>query len=417
MPKLAIPQKNLIHAVDAILVALDPVSHLVKSDTVMLFAKDDMDEAGISLEEKDVEEAVDAQSYIVETLGELRGQLSTVIPQYQYQLEIVYAMYEIFQEGVLIREAQRKLREKASVKTADLADLVKEQGVLKARAEAYGALIKEITGLDIFGSSAAHIAEAEDRLKGGDSGEAAKAMAQAEKALLDDTGVFLDLMKRLHLLLIDPTWAGYVPSEEVVLARKVLGMAGQQKLAYRESNGAEANKISSYEAKLREFEKACGPFIESAKEHKNPVPKGRSKVEAVKPIPPANLHLKLVDAREHLRKAAVSAKVSDRAKSLASQKKAVESLRYFIVEYAMKFAVVPGPLGEDESVSDVYVEKDDIMQLFVPGVLTGERPPDGKLEWEVLGKRDRAALNENFARELPLEYRAILKDYYERLAK
>jgi hypothetical protein len=28
----------------------------------------------------------------------------------------------------------------------------------------------------------------------------------------------------------------------------------------------------------------------------------------------------------------------------------------------------------------------------------------------VLGRRDRAALNENFARELPLEYRAILKD-------
>ena len=47
----------------------------------------------------------------------------------------------------------------------------------------------------------------------------------------------------------------------------------------------------------------------------------------------------------------------------------------------------------------------------------GKRPPDGRLEWEVLGKRDRAALNENFARELPLEYRAILKDYYERLAR
>jgi hypothetical protein len=35
----------------------------------------------------------------------------------------------------------------------------------------------------------------------------------------------------------------------------------------------------------------------------------------------------------------------------------------------------------------------------------------------VLGRRDRAALNENFARELPLEYRAILKDYYEKLTK
>jgi hypothetical protein len=35
----------------------------------------------------------------------------------------------------------------------------------------------------------------------------------------------------------------------------------------------------------------------------------------------------------------------------------------------------------------------------------------------VLGRRDRAGLNENFARELPLEYRAILKDYYEQLTK
>ena len=52
-----------------------------------------------------------------------------------------------------------------------------------------------------------------------------------------------------------------------------------------------------------------------------------------------------------------------------------------------------------------------------PGALTGTKPKGGRLEWEVLGRRDRAALNENFARELPLEYRAILKDYYERLTK
>ena len=38
-------------------------------------------------------------------------------------------------------------------------------------------------------------------------------------------------------------------------------------------------------------------------------------------------------------------------------------------------------------------------------------------EWEILGERNRAALNQNFARELPLEYRATLKNYYERVAK
>ena len=50
------------------------------------------------------------------------------------------------------------------------------------------------------------------------------------------------------------------------------------------------------------------------------------------------------------------------------------------------------------------------------GGVEGEDPETGRSEREVLGRRDRAALNENFVRELPLEYREFLKDYYERLA-
>jgi hypothetical protein len=34
-----------------------------------------------------------------------------------------------------------------------------------------------------------------------------------------------------------------------------------------------------------------------------------------------------------------------------------------------------------------------------------------------LHRRSQPALNENFARVLALEYRAILKDYYEKLTK
>ncbi len=40
-----------------------------------------------------------------------------------------------------------------------------------------------------------------------------------------------------------------------------------------------------------------------------------------------------------------------------------------------------------------------------------------KSTWEPLGPRQRAALNENFARELPLEYRGLLKRYYQSLAE
>ena len=46
-----------------------------------------------------------------------------------------------------------------------------------------------------------------------------------------------------------------------------------------------------------------------------------------------------------------------------------------------------------------------------------KKPGSKKTEWEFLGTRNRAALNQNFARELPLEFRATLKNYYERVAK
>jgi hypothetical protein len=61
--------------------------------------------------------------------------------------------------------------------------------------------------------------------------------------------------------------------------------------------------------------------------------------------------------------------------------------------------------------------EEDMFMIFQPGSVSGKKPADGKQEWQVLGQRQRAALNENFARELPLEYRSMLKTYYERLAK
>ena len=418
LPALALPQKNLVHAVNAMMVALDPVAHLVESsDTEILFAKEDMDTAGISLTEKDPEEVLDAQEFIVESLENLRGKIEAIVPQHRYLLEVVEALHETLQEGILIREGQRRLGEQALAKAAEPALLSKQQGALKARAEAYGKLINEISGLVIYVSSTAHMAEAEDRLKAGDAAAAALAMVQAEEALEADTGTLLTLMKHLRLLLLDPKWPGFVQPDEVVLAREVIVMAAQQKRTYREISAAKPDQLSGYEAKLREFEMACSPFIERAKQHKNPVVLGAPKVETLEPIPPANLHLKLVDTKDHLGKAAAGAKASDRAKALASQKKATEILRHFICEYALKFAVVSPPLDEGDSPEPEWKETEDMLVLFARGVLTGKRPPDGKLEWEVLGRRDRASLNENFARELPLEYRAILKDYYERLAK
>ena len=70
---------------------------------------------------------------------------------------------------------------------------------------------------------------------------------------------------------------------------------------------------------------------------------------------------------------------------------------------------------ESESETDDLSISDTVG--FVSDFVSGEAPKDKESEWEILGTRNRAALNQNFARELPLEFRATLKNYYERVAK
>jgi hypothetical protein len=416
IPVLAIPQKNLIHAVDAVLVALDPIAHMVESGTVMLFAKDDMDDAGTALEEKDVEEALDAQDYIVETLGDLRSKIDAVTPQYLYVLEVVEALHETFQEGVLIREAQRKLREKVSAKAADTAELAKEQGALKARAEAYAKLINEISGLGVIVSSVQHMTDAEKQLAAGDTATAVDRMSQAEQALQADAVTVLKTMECMIQLLAAPMVDQDIPPGFVRL-KEILLMAARQKDMYRQSHTAKPQLLIGYEQKLREIEKACGQFIARERQSRKPVAEEDGKAPEVGPR--GKLYLKLAAAQGHLAKAAAGAKASDRTKVVTEQKMAATSLRQFIAARALDFWAPPGgpaPPAPPSS-SDQFVENDFDDLIFVSDVVGGKRPPDGKLDWEVLGKRNRAALNENFARELPLEYRAILKDYYERLTR
>ena len=135
-------------------------------------------------------------------------------------------------------------------------------------------------------------------------------------------------------------------------------------------------------------------------------------------LPAPEPHPNIGKAHRHLAEAAAKLESGDRDAAITSQNQAADALRYFILEYALKYVDVPPPAPPaDPAPSDDAEPDDSELQLFLPGALTGKRPKGGRLEWQVLGRRDRAALNENFARELPLEYREILKDYYERLTE
>jgi hypothetical protein len=415
LPNFAVSQKNLVHAVNATLQLLDALAKKVESGTVMMFAKEDMEAAADAMLAKDRTEAIDAMEYIVETMEKLRGDIVDVVAQHRYVLEITEAAYEASHEGVRLVEAQRRLRGKALAAGADAAALAREQAEIKSGFQTYGALIQRITGLEMNQGTLASMAEVESVLAQNDLAGAAVKMQIAETSLMADTAALANCLKQVGLILGEES-----KKEEAILMMQVLAVATKHKGFTRENSAADGAALKATESGLRGFEQSIDPFITTAQEHLNPIVKlAKGEEPSTEPLPPANLHLKLVAAKQAFSEAAAAAVAGDRARSVSSQEKAAESLRHFIIEYAIKFLTAPGsgapppPPAE----SEVFTEKQDQFDLFMPGAVSGERPADGKTDWEVLGKRQRAALNENFARELPLEHRDTLKNYFERLTK
>ncbi|MDA0839843.1 MAG: hypothetical protein O2857_18920 [Planctomycetota bacterium] len=389
LPGLVIPQKNLIHAVDAVLNSLDALAHKIESGTVMLFAKDDMDSAAAGLQTGDVEEALDAQSFVVESLQEFRAKIDNLTPQYRYVLEVSEFLYELAPESARIRTGMRQLRENV--------EAAPDAGALKSKAEEFGSQLQKLTGVQRFAVTARQLSEAMGALKAGDHSAAETQLDQAREALIADTAEMQTLMKNLAYLIAPPPGLGAIkaPSPEVKLTLDVLGLAANQKDLSRKTGTATPEQLAGLASQQRKLESQCAAFIPASESHPN-----------------------LVAAHRHLSDAAAKLEASDRAAAISSQHEAGEVLRYFILEYALKYVDVPPPAPPEEGApSDDAALEEGELHLIMPGALTGTKPRGGRVEWEVLGRRHRAALNENFARELPLEYRAILKDYYERLVK
>ena len=97
------------------------------------------------------------------------------------------------------------------------------------------------------------------------------------------------------------------------------------------------------------------------------------------------------------------------------------TLRHFIIEQALILETAAPPAvaedGSPEADGPGSDSEADFSAGFISDFVSGEAPKDQRTGWKVRGDRNRAALNQNFARELPLEYRGLLKNYYERVAK
>ena len=263
---------------------------------------------------------------------------------------------------------------------------------LRARLKRIGSQLARVTGDERHVTSARRVVDAMASASRG--GEVPLALEAFSGELAD----LRTLMKNLAYLIAPPPSLSMPeePSAEVRLLHEVLGVAAHHQDLSRMTRTAESKRLPELAAGQRELGTRCAVFIQAAAD--------------------SSPHPRLVSAHRHLAAAATKL-VADRDAAMGDQQNAADELRAFIVEYARKYVDVPPPAPPQPPAPSGEPPEDGELQLFFPGALTGKKPKGGRQEWQVLGSRDRAALNENFARELPLEYRAILKDYYERLTR
>jgi hypothetical protein len=257
--------------------------------------------------------------------------------------------------------------------------------------------------------------EAVSRLNSGDRDAAAEQMKRAVAGLTADTEELLKLMEQLSVILM-PAGEGTETPPTVQLLLDALALASDQKVLYRKTQAATPKQAAGFATKQRALAKRVESLVKRSQSLPNPVAETEAQTALYALATKSTTNL--VAAKQHMLEAAAKLESSAQAEAITGQHEAGEVLRHFILDYVLAYVVPPGPVPpEPSSPTDPVGSFGDDFTLFSPGAVSGGKPKGGRQEWQVLGRRDRAALNENFARELPLEYRAILKDYYERLAK
>ena len=124
-------------------------------------------------------------------------------------------------------------------------------------------------------------------------------------------------------------------------------------------------------------------------------------------------------AAQAMEQAAATLEVGAKDPTITHQQKAEKELRIAIAMNVVALAMAleePGlfPYPTDEPAWDSI---DHWYNFTTKAGVSGKRSEGKQGEWNSLVERERSALHENFARELPLEYRHLLKDYYRSLAK
>ena len=389
---------NLRRCVHEIAPLLDLVASRLDAGSPLAFTASDLEDAVAALKDGDSLDAFDAQEVAAESLEEVHGLVKAVNSQTGYIAEIVEFLHKSVSDISMLEYQQDELTRKAlKAKPEDLNALLAKQNELLVKAEKVGQLLVEVTGMEAFAESAEVMREIVATIESKDAVATAENMELAEALLLENAESLFLVISMLHGLPNIDVLA-HKESEAVERLVEVMAVATSHKMLFRQTNSSEPDVIKSLAGQQGKLAARCRELSQTGESHEL-----------------------LNQASSQLEAAAKAMQSSDRESIKTSQKLAMHTLRHFIIDQALVLETATPPTVASDGEENAGGEGSDGESAFSAGFIadfvSGEAPKEQRSEWKVRGERNRASLNQNFARELPLEYRGLLKDYYERVAK
>jgi len=403
-------QRNLHLCLGEIAPSLDVVAARLDVGTPLVFAASDVEDALLAMEDGDGKDAAGIQKTAIESLTKVQGMVSEIAVQTSYVSEIVEFLHNLQSEGSMLAYRQSQIRQQAKP-----GDALALQQALAADAKIYGeslamvagrisfetlgdAVLEKLAGLDLTLDGMAPVNQMTEALKLIQSGQSAnEAMEAAEKSFASHAEQMNVIVAMLNGLPSMTVTKAQPPELHRLIA--VLDIASKQRAVIRQTQSADEKNL----APLAATQKSLADAISKA-----------SQFEGLS-------HPLLTKANEQMTSISDMLTASNKAAAASAQLAADLTLRHHIIEQALilNTAIPPASSSSEPVVTEAETDDLDVAEAVesISDFVSGEAPKDKKSEWEILGERDRAALNQNFARELPLEFRATLKDYYERVAK
>ncbi len=400
-PSALLPRlKNQANCVKEVAPLLTMLASRIDTGTPLAFAVSDLEDAALALEDGDKLDSLDAQDVAVDSLEEVNELVLELSSQAGYVSEIVEFLHGSVANVAMLESQQEELALQAEVTLPDdekYDALEQKQRALLQKTAQEGKVLVSVTGIQTYSKPAKLMDSVLSQLRTIDASAAAAQMWLAKEALAENAESLFAVIRMLHGL----------PDVEITVRTDpalkrlvdVLAVATDQKILFRDINQADHDPLKGQVAvRLGELTTRCEKLAQAGEAH---------------PM--------LDSASSQLDAASDALASSDRDALKKHQKAALQSLRHFIIEQALILETAVPPAAAEEGSPEADGEDSDSESEFSAGFLaefvSGEAPKDQRTGWNVLGDRNRAALNQNFARELPLEYRGLLKNYYERVAK